>query len=178
MDRNLGATQIATSSTDAASYGDLYQWGRGTDGHEKSTSGTTSNLSSTDIPGNVNFILAQSDWRSPQNNTLWQGVNGINNPCPAGFRLPTAAEWTAEKDSWSSNDAKGALASPLKLPMAGGRDFSNGLPMSGHGYYWSYEVDAGNVLFARFLDFTTSNNAYVGATHRAFGLSVRCIKDY
>ena len=27
MDKNLGATQVATSSTDAASYGDLYQWG-------------------------------------------------------------------------------------------------------------------------------------------------------
>lgn len=32
MDRNLGATQVATSSTDAASFGDLYQWGRANDG--------------------------------------------------------------------------------------------------------------------------------------------------
>ncbi|MCX8486231.1 MAG: hypothetical protein ORN53_03470, partial [Crocinitomicaceae bacterium] len=32
MDRNLGASQVATSSNDAASYGDLYQWGRATDG--------------------------------------------------------------------------------------------------------------------------------------------------
>ncbi len=28
MDRNLGATQAATSSTDAVAYGDSYQWGR------------------------------------------------------------------------------------------------------------------------------------------------------
>jgi len=34
MDRNLGASQVATSSTDAAAYGDLYQWGRAADGHE------------------------------------------------------------------------------------------------------------------------------------------------
>ncbi|VVM21411.1 hypothetical protein BSPWISOXPB_2895 [uncultured Gammaproteobacteria bacterium] len=27
LDRNLGATQAATSRTDSASYGDLYQWG-------------------------------------------------------------------------------------------------------------------------------------------------------
>jgi len=33
MDRNLGATQVATSSTDENSYGDLYQWGRRADGH-------------------------------------------------------------------------------------------------------------------------------------------------
>ena len=31
MDRNLGASQVATSSTDANSYGDLYQWGRAAD---------------------------------------------------------------------------------------------------------------------------------------------------
>jgi len=31
MDRNLGASQVATSSTDPLSLGDLYQWGRGTD---------------------------------------------------------------------------------------------------------------------------------------------------
>jgi hypothetical protein len=34
MDRNLGASQVANSSTDAASYGDLYQWGRRADGHQ------------------------------------------------------------------------------------------------------------------------------------------------
>ncbi|SMN17648.1 hypothetical protein CRYPA_1272 [uncultured Candidatus Thioglobus sp.] len=27
LDRNLGATQVAASSTDSAAYGDLYQWG-------------------------------------------------------------------------------------------------------------------------------------------------------
>jgi hypothetical protein len=41
MDRNLGASRVATSSTDSEAYGDLYQWGRGTDGHEKRDSGTT-----------------------------------------------------------------------------------------------------------------------------------------
>ena len=37
MDRNLGAAQVATSATDEAAYGDLYQWGRPEDGHEKRT---------------------------------------------------------------------------------------------------------------------------------------------
>jgi hypothetical protein len=39
MDRNLGASQVATSSTDPASYGDLYQWGRPADGHQIRTYG-------------------------------------------------------------------------------------------------------------------------------------------
>jgi hypothetical protein len=39
LDRNLGARQVCTSSTDEACYGDLYQWGRAKDGHESRTSG-------------------------------------------------------------------------------------------------------------------------------------------
>ena len=110
MDRNLGASQVATSSTDEDAYGDLYQWGRAADGHQVRTSGTTTTLSNSDTPGHSNFILAPItpyDWRSPQNDNLWQGVSGTNNPCPSGFRLPTLAEWLAERSSWSSLNAAG-----------------------------------------------------------------------
>ncbi len=88
MDRNLGASRVATSSTDAAAYGDLYQWGRLADGHQCRNSGTTTQLSSSDVPDHGDFILASSspfDWRSPQNDNLWQGVNGVNNPCPMEY---------------------------------------------------------------------------------------------
>ena len=113
MDRNLGASQVATSSSDAASYGDLYQWGRRADGHQCRTSATTAALSSIDQPAHGNFILAPStpyDWRSPQNTNLWQGVNGINNPCPSGYRIPTEPELEAERLSWSVNTSVGAFA--------------------------------------------------------------------
>lgn len=85
MDRNLGASQVATSSTDAAAYGDLYQWGRAADGHQCRTSNTTSTNATTDTPSHGDFILeggSPQDWRVPQNDNLWQGVNGVNNPCP------------------------------------------------------------------------------------------------
>ncbi len=58
MDRNLGASQAATSSTDVLSYGDLYQWGRFADGHQCRTSGTISTLSSCNAPEHDKFILA------------------------------------------------------------------------------------------------------------------------
>lgn len=179
MDRNLGATQVATSSTDAASYGDLFQWGRGADGHQVRSplSGTISTLSSTDIPGHGNFIVTTSfpsDWRSPQNNTLWQGVSGTNNPCPTGYRLPTETEWNAERSSWSSNNSAGAFASRLKLPLAINRLHSDGsINRATGGYYWSSTVDGTN---ARYIVFGSSS-AVLSTGLRALGLSVRCIKD-
>jgi uncharacterized protein (TIGR02145 family) len=178
MDRNLGATQVATSSADAASYGDLYQWGRRSDGHQCRTSATTATLSSTDTPANGNFILAPNapnDWRSPQNTNLWQGVSGINNPCPSGYRLPTEAEWTAEDASFSTQNVAGAFASPLKLPMAGNRNNSSG-SLSGvetSSNYWSSTVSSTN---ARSLNINNSN-ASLTSPNRAFGCSVRCIKN-
>jgi uncharacterized protein (TIGR02145 family) len=176
MDRNLGASQAATSSTDANSYGDLYQWGRRSDGHQCRTSPTTSTLSSVDQPANGSFILANSDWRSPQNDNLWQGVNGVNNPCPSGYRLPTYAELDAERSSWSSSNSSGAFASPLKLPVAGRRDFSGGslIGVGTDGSYWSNFVCGGNT---RQLYFNSTSSVSALCFDRAYGFSVRCIKD-
>jgi hypothetical protein len=177
MDRNLGASQVAASSSDAASHGDLYQWGRGNDGHQCRTSSTTSNLSASDTPGNANFILASAtthDWRSPQNDNLWQGVSGVNNPCPTGYRIPTDTELDAERLSWSVNTSVGAFASVLKLPMAGYRFDGSGLLLSvgTFGYYWSSSVNGTNSRTHYF-----GSNAGASDFYRAYGFSVRCIKD-
>jgi len=176
MDRNLGATQVATSSTDANSYGDLYQWGRGADGHQCRTSATTSTLSSTDQPGHGDFILTGPDWRSSANTNLWQGVNGVNNPCPSGYRIPTETELNAERLSWSSsNNSAGAFASPLKLPLAGYRgSYPPAINNVGtYGFYWSSTVSSTN---SRSL-FFDSSSAVMGTNYRRFGYSVRCLKD-
>ena len=178
MDRNLGATQAATSSTDANSYGDLYQWGRRSDGHQCRTSPTTATLSSVDQPAHGDFILAPNapdDWRSPQNTNLWQGVNGVNNPCPSGYRLPTNIEHTTEYQSWGQQNSLGAFASPLKLPMPGSRGNSTGVLISvgNVAHYWSSTVSSTDSR--KF--FFSSSGVNTGATNRAFGQSVRCIKD-
>ncbi len=179
MDRNLGATQVATSSTDVNSYGDLYQWGRRADGHQCRTSASTSTLSSIDQPAHGDFIIAPNapnDWRSPQNANLWQGVNGINNPCPSGYRIPTDPELEAERLSWSVNNSAGAFASPLKLPVAGYRS-GNGDGSLGsvgtYGYYWSSTVSGTNLRYLLF----SSSNALMYDANRALGFSVRCLKD-
>jgi uncharacterized protein (TIGR02145 family) len=180
MDRNLGANRAATSSTDTEAYGDLFQWGRRADGHQKRNSSTVTTLNSTDIPSHGSFILAPNtpgDWRSPQNNNLWQGVNGVNNPCPVGYRIPTITEWETERQSWSSNNAAGAISSALKLPL-GGRRYKNDGSITDDGYfgfYWSNNIQLVLAEYLRFDSFST--NARVLNSSRAEGYSVRCIKD-
>lgn len=178
LDRNLGASQVATSSTDVAAYGDLFQWGRGDDGHQIRTSPLINTLSNTDNPGHGSFITTNgfySNWRTPQNNSLWQGVNGINNPCPTGFRVPTLAELSTERASWGSNkNSLGAFNSPLKLPVAGRRVQNGSLSVVGsNGSYWSSSVSGANSHYLDFYSGAASINIY----YRAFGFCVRCIKD-
>jgi uncharacterized protein (TIGR02145 family) len=178
MDRNLGATRAATNSKDAAAYGDLYQWGRGADGHQIRNSSIIDVLSTTDSPGNANFIknIAANpfDWRNPQNDNLWQGVEGINNPCPNGFRLPTEQEWISERATWSSTNDAGAFSSQLKLTMAGYRG-NNGLlsNVNTRGFYFSSTVSGTSMRYIRFN--TTVAEMLTAA--RSSGFTIRCIKN-
>ena len=180
MDRNLGATRVPTSQIDAQGYGDLYQWGRGKDGHQLRASSTTGNISTSDIAGNALFITnpsntIYSDWRTPQNDNLWQGVDGINNPCPAGFRIPTKAEWEAEIQTWTSRNAASAFASPLKLPPAGKRQY-NGVISTDNvsAFYWTSNISQTQVFS---MNFTSSGAYTTNAYPRVNGYSCRCIKN-
>lgn len=195
MDRNLGANRAAISPTDAQAYGSLFQWGRFADGHQcvnrysgdgVTTSGTTSTLSATATPNHGNFIMVNNaQWQSPTVNNLWQGVNGINNPCPLGYRIPTQSELNEERLSWqqapinSTNNIAGGFASPLKLTMGGRRNNSNGsvTNFSNYGSYWSSTAQAfEETSFDLFVD--QNNPSSVGWNHnRSNGVSVRCIKD-
>lgn len=179
MDRNLGASQAATASNDALSYGDLFQWGRGPDGHQLRTSDTSSTTSSTDAPGHGKYIKTINrptdplDWRIPQNNGLWQGVSGINNPCPAGWRVPTQAEWEAEDISEGN-----AAFAKLKLPIGGSRGLNgNYSGIGSYGSYWSSTIDYNsNPTFSVSFLFNASF-AFTAESDRGGGKAVRCIKN-
>ena len=183
MDRNLGATQVATSSTDAASYGNHYQWGKK---QEFGASITTSAGPVADATAaGTNFITnstAPFDWRNPQDDSLWNsGSVGApvkvtaNDPCPTGYRIPTDAELDAERVEFATQDAAGAWGSVLKLPVAGYRGMSTGAlaDVGSWGYYWS-STDSSTT--ARYL-FFISNSAFMDASSRGNGFSVRCIKE-
>jgi len=172
MDRNLGASQLPTrwNPLELAAAGDSYQWGRGADGHQLRSSSITTVISSTVDPGHGNFIVADSStnysWIWPVQTYMWQGVDGINNPCPAGFRLPTPAEWELEVANWVSKDYYGAWASPLKLLAAGARNSSLGSV----GRYWTSSPGV-------YLSFYLNGAGVVRDLALSAGASVRCIKD-
>jgi uncharacterized protein (TIGR02145 family)/prepilin-type N-terminal cleavage/methylation domain-containing protein len=183
LDRNLGATQAAVTSADVASYGYYYQWGRPTDGHQIPNSATTSINSSSDTPGHANFITESAspyDWRVPQSPneaTLWAGANGgSNNVCPAGWHVPAQSEWATVAGYFSPQTSDGAFDSSLKLPLAGHRsriDAVLGGQGSG-GWYWSSSPeDPGTWSLSFYSGGVDPNNP----NYRAYGLSVRCIKD-
>jgi len=176
MDRNLGASRVAIIKNDSAAYGDLYQWGRLADGHQARSSDVTAQgaTSATTDPGHSLFIWAQDDWLDPSNDDLWQGQNGINNPCPACFRLPTSAEWNAEVAKWTLKNRDGAFTSSLKLAVAGTRVRTGDLEGIGtYGHYWTSDTSA--ITGAIFFSF----DSWAGAQSdfRAYGKSVRCIQN-
>lgn len=199
MDRNLGASQVASSPKDEKAYGDLYQWGRGADGHQLRTSGVTLVIPSSEVPGHSDFIIPITNsfqWLTSSMGRLWQGVDGINNPCPKGFRIPTREEWSLEKASWDitngkeGTDAIGAFNSPLKLTVAGQRlyepkDRSARLNAVGaFGIYVSstiepqiYNVYHYVISFHIYTPGSSGEFAKIGQGNYAYGQSCRCIKE-
>jgi|GEM_PF-1312303 len=183
FDRNLGATRVATAINDSFAYGWYFQWGRFTDGHQINNSSVTAILSSSNTPGHSSFItntVSNYDWRNPKNDSLWQGVNGINNPCPSGFRLPTRAEWVTIVSTLGITNINTSYSSVLKLPAVGNRSKLDGT-MQYQGtlsYYWSSDI-------SNSYDNWNASNVYIYAggcspsstNSRAFGFPVRCIKN-
>ena len=175
-------------------FGGYYQWGRRGDGHEQPTSGTTSTLSDTDTPPHGDFIvppyspIPKYDWRSPQNHALWGPIKTANDPCPAGWRVPTSGELEslAASDSYEGKlngiDGRffGSNENTIFFPAAGYRSSSNGLfyNVGGWGVYWSCTP---NSTYTNYLFFNSSyvNVGYFTITNygRASGSCVRCVSD-
>lgn len=173
FDRNLGASRVATSYDDDEAFGDRFQWGRGDDGHQLRWSQSTTNLSSTKRPGHDRFIHVYEepwDWLYYPDDELWQGDGGFNDPCPAGWRLPTEQEMENELLGWDSNNEHVPFSSSLKLvesrsrPIRGGRH---------GGEYWTSSTSG---IFAKKL-FIHEGGGHIINSHRYRGLSVRCIRD-
>lgn len=107
-----------------------------------------------------------------------------------GKRLPTRKEWKALCDlgsTWDDElkgrwfggnhdtDHKGSLF----LPAAGLRSLSSGklAYTSSFGFYWSSSPGYGGSNYAGSLDFYSGAVTPLNGSNRAFGFSVRCVRD-
>jgi len=190
LDRNLGATQVCTSSTDSDCYGGLYQWGRNDDGHESGSSTSGLNDSITPNDSTRSFGSSQPyDWTTADGpgslrEAAW-GDTGVNDICPSGFSVPTILELKADTIDASTTDivdATSAYSSFLKLPAAGVRMFTSpGNTADWGGYYWSSSTyvsgDFKMAKAVRFADDELGGFSQAFQTYRAYSFSVRCIKD-
>ena len=174
LDRNLGATQVATAANDSLGFGYYYQWGRLGDGHQHPANDTTSAIAVTSVPGHSLFILSPStpyDWQDPQNVNLWNPGDYTNNPCPNGWKVPELAEWKEAFAGW--NNSSDAYNSALKLPAAGYRSHTDGSIIPNTGGYWSASLNGKGSEIVYFDNTAIGNlNKY-----RARGFSVRCIES-
>ncbi len=183
MDRNLGASQVATAKDDAASFGDLYQWGRNTDGHEKRSSGTAAGPVTAGNEG-VNFITFNGDWLTLPDDTRWNSgtamapVKGVHDPCPSGYRVPTKEELVKDVDlAASGNTSDSYFNSALKFPAAGFRLGSSGsiIVGAGNGHYWTSSIiGSTNIEMWMYNDFGSSFQV----EPRSKGASIRCVRTH
>ncbi|MEM9051585.1 MAG: PEGA domain-containing protein [Bacteroidota bacterium] len=185
MDRNLGALRVANDIQDKMAMGDLYQWGRFSDGHQCRSSKNTSALSSTAVPNHGYFILAPDyrgmdipdfDWLIGEHDNLWNGTHGLNNPCPSNFRIPTNTEWEEEIDTWKSKDINGGFESTLKIVFTGTRHITKGYLYNDHvfGMYWGIHSSNNESMRFTITSYSAEVNEESGS---ASGYGIRCIKD-
>ena len=197
LDRNLGAQQVPTSTVHQVGFGDLFQWGRGDDGHQSRNSALSFDISSSDTPGHNKFIIDTTgqhfNWRIPLNPNAWQGVNGINNPCPTGFRVPTKTEFLQEINSWEIENMNGGFnskISKLKFTLNGYRAPGNITGLSAGeiyytptiGHYWTSTVSPTSEINKDFIyrsEYVSIDGSGVATSSslRSSGRAIRCIKD-
>lgn len=148
------------------------------------------------------------DWLVNSDNTLWSDTKkSLYDPCPRGWRVPTAEDLsvlylsdaedntpleTARKQyGWNLSDG----ASSYFWSACGRRRYNDGKvenmnhkddvypvqPQPWEGYYWTSTASAEGGAVALYFDLTTSRtiNKFVTASNRfrANGFQVRCVKE-
>lgn len=176
LDRNLGASRVAQSVDDEEAFGDLYQWGRFRDGHERRDSETTQSFSDSIDPEHDKFI-AYSDsmnWLVPENRNLWQSNSRINIPAPSGWSIPTREQFNDERVSWEDSYIQYGFESELKLTTCGSRLRDTGVVTNNPTLYWTSTTEGANNVRA-LAEFTGGTTNLSGASPGR-GAAVRLVK--
>jgi len=152
------------SADSCAKYGRLYTW-TGAMNIDSSYQSTT-----------VSAVIS-----TPQ-----QGV------CPAGWHIPTNAEWTTLETAVGDNS--GTTGTTLKSrigwsdsgngtdiygfsALSGGEHFGSGfISLGNYGYWWTATECSSTLAYPRLMDYI-SPFVYMFSKDKAYGLSLRCLKD-
>lgn len=188
--QNLGASRAALAMNDTASYGNYYQWGRWTDGHElpNSTAVPATVLAPNDpsglgagSPDFYHGVYPNDWWSSGAGTDTWQGntataTNGID-PCSAlgaGWQLPTANDWSVVLTAEGVTGTASAFSSNLRIPVAGYREGQNATVINA-GLYASYWSSTTSGAYAKDLQILVFAVNPTDDGYRSHGSCLRCL---
>ena len=190
-------------------YGKHYQWGRkygqGYSGYLYDYNSTVvSDYSDASSPafqeGALSIIDANqadnsdvfyTDWDFWMDGRLWNLSTESDpseteyDPCPDGWRIPTATEWdnlSANSPSWEVSasgqlgyNLTGTDGTKLFLPASGILRNTDGASIGRgfRGYYWSSSPES---IFANYLSFGI-NGVEKGINYPSYGYAVRCVQS-
>jgi uncharacterized protein (TIGR02145 family) len=162
--------------------GGYWQWGRSAQAAAGPAGPGSSEANDAAISGWNTTVAANGSWTD--------GSKTANDPCPAGYRIPTIAQWngvvanntktsvgTFSSTNTPTNYSAGKkFGDQLMLPAAGGRNLSDGTLESRGviGIYWTSTGVISNLAWGLSIDNSSINTSYY---NRSFGLSVRCIAE-
>ena len=172
---NLGADESADSFTPSKKLvGNYYQWGRKTPA------------------GNTEVIIGTWNTTAAPSGSWVNGSKGKDDPCPAGFRVPSWDEWNGLSypgynnwlavGPWNTTnpnfDSGNVINGGLYLPAAG---YRNGLKggermLETTGWYWSAkEMDGSDRGYFTALWKGAYNMA--GSSFKVDAMTIRCIEE-
>ncbi len=178
-------------------HGLIYQWHRkyGQNYNESpaptSVQGPVSLQVANDELNKSNFYISTSgdyDCITPQQ-SAWSMTSDFN-PCPAGWRVPTAAEFQSlissgytyvdvglnnQRGYWFGGRHNTDRVGSIFISLSGYRRGSDSSPINRNitGYYWTMDSD---LINARMLQMNSST-VQMNSWSRANGFSVRCVKE-
>ncbi len=184
MCHNLGAANPAADPFTPGweIVGGYWQWGRKTMAAAGPTGISRSRANDGEQPG-------YSYFKESPNGSWSDAYKTGNDPCPAGFRVPSDEEWASvlaynalkrigNWDNRPTNYTSGLfIGDKLFLPAAGYRYYVNGtLDYRGYyGIYWSSTENGANGAWDLDFGIDDANANYYDS--RTNGLSVRCIAE-